>query len=139
MPPSPKGVVTDWVGFAKESGGLTTAAAAPAPSRRAKSRREIEMVFMESSIRLFAVKSRPNCVVWVANTGDVRYPNARLVLHCDPYAIETAQSTALANPAVPAKMADADSAPRCIFPEIVGERPRGTTWSHSSLSCRKTL
>jgi hypothetical protein len=33
--------------LAKESGGLTTAAAAPTPSKRAKSRREIEIVFME--------------------------------------------------------------------------------------------
>src|SRR5882724_13310088 len=51
MPPSAKGVVTDRVGFAKESGGLTTAAAAPAPSRRAKSRREIEIVFMSVTDR----------------------------------------------------------------------------------------
>src|SRR6476659_8338590 len=58
MPPSPKGVVTDWVGFAKESGGLTTAAAAPAPSRRAKSRREIEIVFIAVTDRTISHLTR---------------------------------------------------------------------------------
>src|SRR5215471_7431920 len=63
----------------------------------------------------------------------------RLESDCDPYAMGTAQATALASAAVPEKMADADSAPRCIFPQIVGERSRGTTLSHSGISCRKTL
>jgi hypothetical protein len=35
------------MGLAKEIGGLTTAAAAPTPRRRAKSRREIDIVFMK--------------------------------------------------------------------------------------------
>ena len=39
----------------------------------------------------------------------------RLESECDPYVTETAQATALAIAAVPEEMADADSAPRCIF------------------------
>src|SRR5262245_2522745 len=53
--------------------------------------------------------------------------------------MEKAQATALASAAVLKKMADGDSASRCIFPQIVGERSRGTTWSYSGISCRKTL
>jgi len=54
--------------------------------------------------------------------------------------IETAQATSLASPTVSRKMAIVDSAPRCIFPQIVGEGSRGITRSHSgSFLPEKTL
>ena len=46
----------------------------------------------------------------------------RLKLGCGSYAIETATATALEGAAVPEQMADTDSAPRCVFPQIVRER-----------------
>jgi Mlc titration factor MtfA (ptsG expression regulator) len=52
------------------------------------------------------------------------------VLHCDPYAIETAQATVVANPTFSGKMADADSAPRCIFPQIVERTTRAELLGH---------
>jgi hypothetical protein len=39
----------------------------------------------------------------------------------DLYATETAQATVVAIPVVPEKMAIADSAARCHFPQAVGE------------------
>jgi hypothetical protein len=44
--PAVKDVALGWVGFAKESGGLTTAAAAPAPNNCVNLRREIDRVFI---------------------------------------------------------------------------------------------
>jgi hypothetical protein len=38
----------------------------------------------------------------------------------DLFAAKGAKATSLAGPTVPRKMADADSAPRCIFSQIVG-------------------
>src|SRR6476660_3090572 len=112
MPPSPKGVVTDWVGFAKESGGLTTAAAAPAPSRRAKSRREIEIVFMRVIHTAFRRKIETELRCLRSGRETCLIEMRRLELGCDLYAIETAQATVVTSPAVPEKMADPDSAPR---------------------------
>src|SRR4030095_14437736 len=90
----------------------------------------MEILFMKPSIRLFAVNARPNCFGW---------PAAAIRFERDFYLGETAQATALACAAVPDQMADANSAPRCIFQQIVRERSRGTTWSHSGISCRKTI
>ena len=133
MPPSAKGVATDGVGFAKESGGLTTAAAAPAPSRRAKSRREIEIVFIPVTDRTISCVTRDRIAASkctrsgglqpAVSPTQIEIASSRLLagIHAairfkdDPYAIETAQATALKSAAVSEKMADVDSASRCIF------------------------
>src|SRR5947208_1174991 len=48
-------------------------------------------------------------------------------------------ATSPASATVSERMADVDSASCCIFSQTVRDRPRGTTWSHSSISCRKTF
>ena len=53
-----RSVTIGWSGcFANEIVGLTSVAAAPAPSRRAKSRREMEMLFMVIIHRTFRHES----------------------------------------------------------------------------------
>ena len=71
----------------------------------------------------------------------VRYPDGRVAftIRCDFYAVETAQATSPASPTLPGKMDDADSAPRCNFPQAVAERSRRITWTYSGVPCRKTL
>jgi len=55
--------------------------------------------------------------------GCMPYPEDGVVsrMRCDFVVLETAQATALESPAVPGKMADADSAPCCYFPQAVGK------------------
>src|SRR5215218_9432251 len=73
------------------------------------------------------------------HAGRVRYPGTAFRLRSNARLLETAQTKTPPDAAVPERMADADSARCSIFPQIIGERPRGTTWSHSGFSCRETL
>src|SRR5205814_6959006 len=58
--------------FAKELAGLTKAAAAPAPSRRAKSRREMEIVFISATHKTIHCRLRDG----IAPAGNARISRA---------------------------------------------------------------
>src|SRR4029453_1656546 len=68
-----------------------------------------------------------------------RSPDSVTTVGRDFYGIEAAKTTALTSAALSEKMADVDSASCCIFSQTHRDGPRGATWSHSSISRRKTL